>query len=322
MNSWNKQWNLDWGSIKLSNRSIKNAALVISAIMMTSLVGCSASGKPLTNKEKSKFYQAKDFLESSSKDEGTKYDDVVLAYFKIDNDSDNAIQAIYNGVTAGLVSEQFKENCEQAVEYNKAMQEYSDNGDTWEIPHVYYSTNGNPKTYTEVDLSNSFSLIEQIERGFIGQWMYAIPEDDMQNVISAYYNNNLLLNFETGDYQIVDYKTDVYGNIDGQNDTSRKLSTEIDLDASDHIDSDDGTFMTSEEKERQEQLEAEDNTNMAGETVTSEDTTTYDDYTILSRNTFNNFIVYKIANPYSDSVGTFTVVLNDEEQVVGIDGSF
>ena len=152
--------------------------------------------------------------------------------------------------------------------------------------------------------------------------MYAIPEDDMRNVIIAYYNNNLLLNFETGDYEIVDYKTDVYGNAGGENDRSRKLSTEIDLDASDHIDLDDGTFMTSEEKERQEQLEAENNTNMAGETVTSDDATTYDDYTILSRNTFNNFIVYKIANPYSDSVGTFTVVLNDNEQVVGIDGSF
>lgn len=293
-----------------------------SFVLMLSLVGCSSSGKPLTNKEKSKFYQAKDFLETSSKDEGTKYDDVVLAYFKIDNDSDNAIQAIYNGVTAGLVSEQFKERCEQAIEYNKARQEYIDSGNEIEIPQVYYSTNGNSKKYIENELPDTMSLVERLERGFIGQWMYAIPEDDMQNVISAYYNNNLLLNFETGDYEIVDYKTDVYGNVDGQNDTSRKLSTEIDLDASDHADLDDGTFMTSEEKERQEQLEAEDNTNMAGETVTSDDATTYDDYTILSRNTFNNFIVYKIANPYSDSVGTFTVVLNDEEQVVGIDGSF
>lgn len=293
-----------------------------SIVLMLSLSGCSTSGKSLTNKEKSKFYQAKDFLEASSKDEGTKYDDVVLAYFKIDNDSDNAIQAIYNGVTAGLVSEQFKERCEQAIEYNKARQEYIDSGNEIEIPQVYYSTNGNSKRYIENELPDTMSLVERLERGFIGQWMYAIPEDDMQNVISAYYNNNLLLNFETGDYEIVDYKTDVYGNIDGQNDTSRKLSTEIDLDASDHVDLDDGTFMTSEEKERQEQLEAEDNTNMAGETVTSEDATTYDDYTILSRNTFNNFVVYKIANPYSDSVGTFTVVLNDEEQVVGIDGSF
>lgn len=293
-----------------------------SFVLMLSLVGCSSSGKPLTNKEKSKFYQAKDFLETSSKDEGTKYDDVVLAYFKIDNDSDNAIQAIYNAVTAGLVSEQFKERCEQAIEYNKARQEYIDSGNEIEIPQVYYSTNGNSKRYIENELPDTMSLVERLERGFIGRWMYAIPEDDMQNVISAYYNNNLLLNFETGDYEIVDYKTDVYGNVGGQNDTSRKLSTEIDLDASDHVDLDDGKFMTSEEKERQEQLEAEDNTNMAGETVTSDDATTYDDYTILSRNTFNNFIVYKIANPYSDSVGTFTVVLNDEEQVVGIDGSF
>lgn len=276
----------------------------------------------MTNKEKSKFYQAKDFLESSSKDEGTKYDDVVLAYFKIDNEPDDAIQAINNGVTAGLVSEQFKERCEQAIDYNKARQEYIDSGNEIEIPQVYYSTNGNSKRYIENELPDTMSLVERLERGFIGQWMYAIPEDDMQNVISAYYNNNLLLNFETGDYEIVDYKTDVYGNAGGENDTSRKLSSEVDIDASDHIDLDDGTFMTSEEKERQEQLEAEDNTNMAGETVTSDDATTYDDYTILSRNTFNNFVVYKIANPYSDSVGTFTVVLNDNEQVVGIDGSF
>ena len=293
-----------------------------SIVLMLSLAGCSTSGKLLTNKEKSKFYQAKDFLESSSKDEGTKYDDVVLAYFKIDNEPDDAIQAINNGVTAGLVSEQFKERCNQAIEYNKARQEYIDSGNEIEIPQVYYSTNGNSKRYLENKLPDTMSLVERLERGFIGQWMYAIPEDDMQNVISAYYNNNLLLNFETGDYEIVDYKTDVYGNIDGQNDTSRKLSAEIDLDASDHVDLDDGTFMTSEEKERQEQLEAEDNTNMAGEDVSSDDATTYDDYTILSRNTFNNFVVYKIANPYSDSVGTFTVVLNDNEQVVGIDGSF
>lgn len=303
-------------------KSVNRMIYFASFVLMLSLVGCSSSGKPLTNKEKSKFYQAKDFLETSSKDEGTKYDDVVLAYFKIDNDSDNAIQAIYNGVTAGLVSEQFKERCEQAIEYNKARQEYIDSGNEIEIPQVYYSTNGNSKKYIENELPDTMSLVERLERGFIGQWMYAIPEDDMQNVISAYYNNNLLLNFETGDYEIVDYKTDVYGNVDGQNDTSRKLSTEIDLDASDHVDLDDEIFMTSEEKERQEQLEAEDTTNMAGETVTSDDATTYDDYTILSRNTFNNFIVYKIANPYSDSVGTFTVVLNDEEQVVGIDGSF
>lgn len=293
-----------------------------SIVLMLSLAGCSTLGKPLTNKEKSKFYQAKDFLEASSKDEGTKYDDIVLAYFKIDNDSDDAMQAINNGVTAGLVSEQFKERCEQAIEYNKARQEYIDSGNEIEIPQVYYSTNGNSKRYIENELPDTMSLVERLERGFIGQWMYAIPEDDMQNVISAYYNNNLLLNFETGDYEIVDYKTDVYGNAGGENDTSRKLSSEVDIDASDHIDLDDGTFMTSEEKERQEQLEAEDNTNMAGETVTSDDATTYDDYTILSRNTFNNFIVYKIANPYSDSVGTFTVVLNDNEQVVGIDGSF
>lgn len=293
-----------------------------SIVLMLSLAGCSTLDKPLTNKEKSKFYQAKDFLEASSKDEGTKYDDVVLAYFKIDNDSDKAMQAINNGVTAGLVSEQFKERCEQAIEYNKARQEYIDSGNEIEIPQVYYSTNGNSKRYIENELPDTMSLVERLERGFIGQWMYAIPEDDMQNVISAYYNNNLLLNFETGDYEIVDYKTDVYGNAGGENDTSRKLSSEVDIDASDHIDLDDGTFMTSEEKERQEQLEAEDNTNMAGETVTSDDATTYDDYTILSRNTFNNFIVYKIANPYSDSVGTFTVILNDNEQVVGIDGSF
>lgn len=293
-----------------------------SIVLMLSLAGCSTLGKPLTNKEKSKFYQAKDFLESSSKDEGTKYDDVVLAYFKIDNEPDDAMQAINNGVTAGLVSEQFKERCEQAIEYNKARQEYIDSGNEIEIPQVYYSTNGNSKRYLENKLPDTMSLVERLERGFIGQWMYAIPEDDMRNVIIAYYNNNLLLNFETGDYEIVDYKTDVYGNAGGENDTSRKLSSEVDIDASDHIDLDDGTFMTSEEKERQEQLEAEDNTNMAGETVTSDDATTYDDYTILSRNTFNNFIVYKIANPYSDSVGTFTVVLNDNEQVVGIDGSF
>ena len=293
-----------------------------SIVLMLSLAGCSSLGKPLTNKEKSKFYQAKDFLESSSKDEGTKYDDVVLAYFKIDNEPDDAMQAINNGVTAGLVSEQFKERCNQAIEYNKARQEYIDSGNEIEIPQVYYSTNGNSKRYIENKLPDTMSLVERLERGFIGQWMYAIPEDDMQNVISAYYNNNLLLNFETGDYEIVDYKTDVYGNAGGENDRSRKLSSEVDTDASDHIDLDDGTFMTSEEKERQEQLEAEDNTNMAGETVTSDDATTYDDYTILSRNTFNNFIVYKVANPYSDSVGTFTVVLNDNEQVVGIDGSF
>ena len=278
-------------------KSVNRVIYFASVVLMLSLVGCSSSGKPLTNKEKSKFYQAKDFLETSSKDEGTKYDDVVLAYFKIDNDSDNAIQAIYNGVTAGLVSEQFKERCEQAIEYNKARQEYIDSGNEIEIPQVYYSTNGNSKKYIENELPDTMSLVERLERGFIGQWMYAIPEDAMQNVISAYYNNNLLLNFETGDYEIVDYKTDVYGNVDGQNDTSRKLSTEIDLDASDHVDLDDGTFMTSEEKERQEQLEVEDNTNMAGETVTSDDATTYDDYTILSRNTFNNFIAYKIANP-------------------------
>lgn len=296
--------------------------MAIASVMTLTLMSLTGCGASLTNKEKSKFYQAKDFLESSSKDEGTKYDDVVLAYFKINNEPDDAMRAINNGATAGLVSDQFKETCEQAAEYNKSMQDYEDSGNMVEIPQVYYSTNGNPKTYTEVDLSSSFSLIEQIERGFIGQWMYAIPEDDMRNVIIAYYNNNLLLNFETGDYEIVDYKTDVYGNAGGENDRSRKLSTEIDLDASDHIDLDDGTFMTSEEKERQEQLEAEDNTNMAGETVTSDDATTYDDYTILSRNTFNNFVVYKIANPYSDSVGTFTVVLNDNEQVVGIDGSF
>ena len=303
-------------------KSVNRMIYFASIVLMLSLAGCSTSGKLLTNKEKSKFYQAKDFLESSSKDEGTKYDDVVLAYFKIDNEPDDAIQAINNGVTAGLVSEQFKERCNQAIEYNKARQEYIDSGNEIEIPQVYYSTNGNSKRYLENKLPDTMSLVERLERGFIGQWMYAIPEDDMQNVISAYYNNNLLLNFETGDYEIVDYKTDVYGNIDGQNDTSRKLSAEIDLDASDHVDLDDGTFMTSEEKERQEQLEAEDNTNMAGEDVSSDDATTYDDYTILSRNTFNNFVVYKIANPYSDSVGTFTVVLNDNEQVVGIDGSF
>ena len=303
-------------------KSVNRMIYFASIVLMLSLAGCSSLGKPLTNKEKSKFYQAKDFLESSSKDEGTKYDDVVLAYFKIDNEPDDAMQAINNGVTAGLVSEQFKERCNQAIEYNKARQEYIDSGNEIEIPQVYYSTNGNSKRYIENKLPDTMSLVERLERGFIGQWMYAIPEDDMQNVISAYYNNNLLLNFETGDYEIVDYKTDVYGNAGGENDRSRKLSSEVDTDASDHIDLDDGTFMTSEEKERQEQLEAEDNTNMAGETVTSDDATTYDDYTILSRNTFNNFIVYKVANPYSDSVGTFTVVLNDNEQVVGIDGSF
>ena len=66
---------IDWRIIELNKKTVN--IMAIASVMTLTLVSLTGCGSSLTNKEKSKFYQAKDFLESSSKDEGTKYDDVV-----------------------------------------------------------------------------------------------------------------------------------------------------------------------------------------------------------------------------------------------------
>ena len=185
------------------------AAVIVAAVL---------SGCGLSDKEKAKYYQATDLINAASNDFGDTYDSLVEAYFNTAIDYDKNIEVLENAYNNGLLSEKLLNACKEYQDYTDSMVESY---------HVDYTTNGNPKTNTGTDMSSVFSMVEQLERGWIGSWMYAIPEGEMNNVLNAFYDNHLVLDFENGDYAIVDYQTDVYGNIGAENDTSRKLDTSI-----------------------------------------------------------------------------------------------
>ena len=268
---------------------IKFIAIPLAILSLALTTGCS-SPFGLSDKEKSKYYQATDMLKAAESDFGDTYDKVVDAYFNISIEPEKGLKALEEYKESGLISEELVEECKSYFEYTDSMI-----GDF----QVEYSTNGNPKTNYGSDMSSVFSMIEQLERGWIGAWMYAIPEDDMRNVLTAYVDNNLILDFENGTYQIVDYKTDVYGNIDKENDLSRKLDSSVNLDAHDIV-------------EGVEEEYAEDDSDIQQEV---------DRYTIVSKDTFSNQIVYKIIEPRAQTESNFTVII-DNGKVVEIDGAF
>ena len=262
---------------------------VAAVIVATVLSGCG-----LSDKEKAKYYQATDLINAASNDFGDTYDSLVAAYFNTAIDYDKNIEVLENAYNNGLLSEELLNACKEYQDYTDSMVESY---------HVHYTTNGNPKTNTGDDMLSVFSMVEQLERGWIGSWMYAIPEGEMNNVLNAFYDNHLVLDFENGDYAIVDYQTDVYGNIGAENDTSRKLDTSIPDYAYDV--SDDEYLVTDDEYA--DYIEEQENE--------------YSEYTIISRDTFANFIVYKIVDPKTQNSSNFTVVVEDE-MVVSIDGGF
>lgn len=278
------------------NKHIKNSlvmAIAVSMVAATMFTGCS-SPFGISDKEKAKYYQSKDLLDASKIDYGNTFDKVVYAYFNLNIDFDKYIKELESYKDEGILTESLYTEFVEYGEYLNSMV-----GDTY----VYYTTNGNPKTYMENDMSNVFTMIEQLERGWIGHWMYAIPDDDMQNVMEAYASNNLLLNFDDGTYQIVDYNTDVYGNTSGKNDMTRKLDQTVNPDATGIIEGDDGV-----DEEYQEYMDekAEEQSNM---------------YEIVSKNAFANYIVYRVEEPKNHTQNNFTAVIEDGK-VVSIDGNF
>ena len=187
--------------VETTERFRKGIAVTVAAVTLLTFTSCGSLG--ISDKEKAKYYKATDLIKSANVDYGNTYDKVVVAYFNSAIDPDKYLADLQNYVTEGLVSQEIYDECSQYKEYQESMDE---------DPYVYYTTNGNPKTLMNFGL-DSLSLIEQLERGWIGHWMYAIPDDAMKDVLRAYKSNNLLLDFDNGNYQIVDYKTDVYGNI-------------------------------------------------------------------------------------------------------------
>ena len=188
-----------------------------------------------------------------------------------------------------------------------------------EDPYVYYTTNGNPKVLMDFGL-DSLSLIEQLERGWIGHWMYAIPDDAMKDVLRAYKSNNLLLDFDNGNYQIVDYKTDVYGNADGENDLSRTI------DYSDMLpEYNNEPVLLGDETVNPDGMTpetAEQDPGLYGEDIHDENEyPEVSEYTIARKDGFANFIVYRVIEPNTQKQGNFTVVIEDGT-VVSIDGTF
>ena len=268
-------------------------AIAVSMVAATMFTGCSSLFS-ISDKEKAKYYQSKDLLDASKIDYGNTFDKVVYAYFNLNIDFDKYIKELESYKDEGILTESLYTEFVEYGEYLNSMV-----GDTY----VYYTTNGNPKTYMENDMSSVFTMIEQLERGWIGHWMYAIPDDDMQNVMEAYASNNLLLNFDNGTYQIVDYNTDVYGNTSGKNDMTRKLDQTVNPDATGIIEGDDGV-----DEEYQEYMDekAEEQSNM---------------YEIVSKNAFANYIVYRVEEPKNHTQNNFTAVIEDGK-VVSIDGNF
>lgn len=268
----------------------KATLAIMSVVSATIFTGCGILG--LSDKEIAKYYQATDLVNAANTDFGDTYDKVIDAYFNVGIDYDSNIKLLEDYCNSGLISDDILNDCKSYKDYTDSMTENF---------HVDYKTNGNPKVKTESDMSDVFSMIEQLERGWIGAWMYAIPEDDMNNVLNAYYNNNLLLNFDDGTYSIVDYQTDVYGNAGGTNDFSRKLNPEVP----------DTVYDTDSQSQEDEYADYMD----------ENDSNKYDKYTITGRSSFSNFIVYKVVNPRTQKSSNFTAVISNG-MVVSIDGGF
>lgn len=261
------------------------------------LAGCGETSIfGLSDRQKAKYYQAVDLINAANVDYGDRYDRLVEAYFNISLDYDTNIRIIEEYFNNGLIDVSILESCRDYKQYSDSMI-----GDF----RVDYSTNGNPKTNTGIDMSNVFSMIEQLERGWIGTWMYAIPEDEMSEVLNAYHDNKLLLDFENGNYTIVDYQTDVYGNLNGKNDLSRKLDLTITDDVYDN-----NSEQFEENDEYSEYLEEN-----------KQESCKYTKYEILSKNVFAKFIVYNIVDPKSQVSSNFTVIISDGK-VVSINGGF
>lgn len=283
----------------MRNKALKG--LTICGVLMI-LTSCGSLG--ISDKDKAKYYRATDLIESANVDYGNIYDKVVVAYFNSAIDPDKYLSDMQEYVNEGLVSQDIYNECNGYREYQESMDE---------DPYVYYTTNGNPKKLMDFGL-NSLSLIEQLERGWIGNWMFAIPENDMKNVLRAYKDNSLLLDFENGTYQIVDYKTDVYGNIDGENDLSRTIDESEMLPEFNDEPEVIGDFSTAESADEPiDQETTEDTQEDTQENVT--------EYTILRKDAFANFLVYRIIEPNGQKTGNFTVVIEDG-MVVSIDGTF
>lgn len=294
--------------VKTTERFRKGIAVTVAAVTLLTFTSCGSLG--ISDKEKAKYYKATDLIESANVDYGNTYDKVVVAYFNSAIDPDKYLADLQNYVTEGLVSQEIYDECSQYKEYQESMDE---------DPYVYYTTNGNPKTLMEFGLG-SLSLIEQLERGWIGHWMYAIPDDAMKDVLRAYKSNNLLLDFDNGNYQIVDYKTDVYGNADGENDLSRTI------DYSDMLpEYNNEPVLLGDETVNPDGMTpetAEQDPGLYGEDIHDENE--YPDvseYTIARKDGFANFIVYRVIEPNTQKQGNFTVVIEDGT-VVSIDGTF
>lgn len=291
----------------MTNKS-KHAGIIVVALALTlSLAGCGIGG--LSDKEKAKYYRATDLVNSANVDYGNTYDKVITAYFNSALNPDKYLADMEEYVQDGLMSQELYDSCKNYSDYQNNMVD-----DT----KVEYHTNGNPKTLSTFDPSTIFTMIEQLERGWIGKWMYAIPEDDMNNVLTAYKNNNLLLDFENGTYQIVDYKTDVYGNVDGENDMSRGLDTSIDPESSEPLynSGNDGSIVIDEELANSFMTPES-----ADESDSSDTVKNVNEYTIARKDAFAGFIVYRIIDPKTQNQGNFTAVIEDG-MVVSIDGTF
>lgn len=279
------------------NNKTKFINISIAIGLMLSATACNSTIFGLSDKQIAKYYQASDLIEAANTDYGDKYDKVIEAYFNIGLDYEKNIKELEKYFKDGLISQSLLDSCKRYEEYTSNMI-----GDF----RIEYSTNGNPKKNMGNDMSSVFSMVEQLERGWIGAWMYAIPENEMNDVLNAYYNNNLLLDFENGSYTIVEYKTDVYGNKDSENDTSRKLGL-----------SDGSAYDITTDGEEENISEIDEYTEYIEENQKSK----YTKYEILSKDMFANFIVYKIVNPKTQSSSNFTAVI-DNGKVVEINGGF
>lgn len=294
--------------VEKTERFRKGIAVTVAAVTLLAFTSCGSLG--ISDKEKAKYYKATDLIESANVDYGNTYDKVVVAYFNSAIDPDKYLADLQNYVTEGLVSQEIYDECSQYKEYQESMDE---------DPYVYYTTNGNPKVLMNFGLDD-LSLIEQLERGWIGHWMYAIPDDAMKDVLRAYKSNNLLLDFDNGNYQIVDYKTDVYGNADGENDLSRTI------DYSDMLpEYNNEPVLLGDETVNPDGMTpetAEQDPGFYGEDIHDENEyPEVSEYTIARKDGFANFIVYRVIEPNTQKQGNFTVVIEDGT-VVSIDGTF
>ena len=294
--------------VETTERFRKGITVTVAAVTLLTFTSCGSLG--ISDKERAKYYKATDLIESANVDYGNTYDKVVVAYFNSAIDPDKYLADLQNYVTEGLVSQEIYDECSQYKEYQESMDE---------DPYVYYTTNGNPKTLMNFGL-DSLSLIEQLERGWIGHWMYAIPDDAMKDVLRAYKSNNLLLDFDNGNYQIVDYKTDVYGNADGENDLSRTI------DYSDMLpEYNNEPVLLGDETVNPDGMTpetAEQDSGLYGEDIHDENEyPEVSEYTIARKDGFANFIVYRVIEPNTQKQGNFTVVIEDETEE-SIDGTF